>query len=204
MRYFCLIVFLLCSLPFYSQETVNRRHFNLRAEFLSIPIEEIGIGGVLLSIGYDIVPFPKKKFFSIEPRIAGGGLGGFKREGVDNRTVYKYVGGCYSLGMVPKFYLPLFEDEIDLFLENDFSFMSSFINIHDYYVEQGRTEKDLFRFYYTCRAGALFYLKKADVSCWLGFTTLDLTKPLNRNLPLGRQRFPEQRPWVCFGVGVAL
>lgn len=204
MRYICFTILLLLSLSSYSQETVGRRHFNFRVEFMGVPVEDTGPFGLLLSAGYDFSPFPKKSFFSIEPRIAGGALGGKKHEGILDEQVYKYIGGCYSLGVIPKFYIPLFEDEIDLFLENEFSFMSTFLTIYDYNVKTGRGEKNLFSFYYSCRAGALFHLKKADVSCWLGFTTLNITEILNRNLPVGRHRFSEQRPWISYGVGIAL
>ncbi|WP_321437722.1 hypothetical protein [uncultured Bacteroides sp.] len=200
---YIIVIFVMLFTNSYSQEIENKNKLAANFQFYGLPIENSGWPtGFIVSLGYDIVPYRKELIFSIEPRIGGGAFANKETEGIEENTVYRYDMQCYTMGVAPKVYLSLNSDnDAYLYLENDFSFLNSFTKIQDYNTTSTRKEYDYFHFYYSCKLGALIRYPKTNLSCWVGYTTLDFKNMLNRHLPRDRKRFSGEAVGSCLGIG---
>ncbi len=199
------IILILFFTSSYSQEAENKNSFTLSLQAYGLPIEDMDLpGGFIADLGYDIIPKQKQKKFSIEYRIGGGGFVNSRKDGIPETQVFRYSMTCLHTSIAPKLYLNLNMADTDksafLYLENEFSVLNTFATIEDYHVNTSRKENEYLHFYYSCKLGASVPLHKKYFDFWAGYTTLDFTKMLNRNLPADRHRFAGQYLGVCWGM----
>ncbi|WP_321519031.1 hypothetical protein [uncultured Bacteroides sp.] len=200
------IILILFFTSSYSQETNNKNSYTFNIQCYGIPMENMDLPlGVIFNLGYDIIPNKKQHVFSIEPRIGGGVFGNKVNDGIPETQLYQYSIGCLYAGIAPKVYLDLnlnSDNKVFLYLENEFSFLNTFAKIEDYHISTARNVNDFLHFYYSCKLGLSYPLfKKKESTIWAGYTTLDFSNMLNKNIPRDRHHFGGEYLGFCFGMG---
>lgn len=188
----------------YSQKDQNKNSFNLSIQAFGIPTQDIHEpGGCIVDLGYDIIPNHRQHVFSLEPRIGGGFMG----NSLDNEFgthIFKYTVTCIHFGIAPKVYLNLNMTDSDkssfLYLENEFSLLNTYASINDYHVSTTRKENEYLHFFYSCKLGVSFPVIAKATDLWIGYTTLDFTRMLNKNIPQNRDHFAGEYLGACFGM----
>ena len=198
-----LITSLLCLECF--AEDVTKNYLEVGFQFYGLPISdmEFPMGG-MFKIGYDIVPYKRNLVLSIQPYVGGGFLGqkDLKGGGTDYDFNYKYNMGVWEIGIAPKLYYPLAEDELYVYLANEFSFINMYARTWDDDKAPVRPSNNFMDFYYTCKIGVLVKSWKQNVAFWIGYTTIDLAKTINKNRPREISAYRNEKPGICFGVSL--
>lgn len=197
------VTFLLCSDGFAQDATKNYWEFGFQFYGLPVPDMELPMGG-MFKVGYDIVPYKKNLIVSIQPYIGGGLFAQKKLKGGDNDYdfEYKYNMGVWEIGISPKLYYPLSEDECYVYLANEFSFINMYVRTWDNDKAPVRRSNNYMDFYYTCKIGLLVKSWKQNVAFWIGYTTIDLAKTVNKNKPREISSYRNEKPNICFGASL--
>lgn len=198
-----LITSLLCLGCFAQSATKN--HLELGFQFYGLPISEMNFPmGGMLKIGYDIVSNKKNLIFSIQPYIGGGLFAEkvLKERGTDYDFKYKYNIGTWEIGISPKLYYPLIEDDLYIYLANEFSFINMYARTWDNDKAPVRHSDKFMNFYYTCKIGILVKSWKQNAAFWIGYTTIDLAKTINKNRPHEVSPYRNEKPGICFGASL--
>ncbi len=201
---FILLITSLFCLEGVAQNT-TKNSLELGFQFYGLPIPDIELPmGTMFRIGYDIVPYKKNLVFSIQPYV-GGGL--FAQKALKGRETdydfkYKYNMGAWELGITPKLYYPLAEDELYVYLANEFSFINMYARTWDNDKTLVRRSNNYMDFYYTCKIGVLVKSWKQNAAFWIGYTTLDLAETINKNRPREISAYRNEKPGICFGASL--
>lgn len=196
------IAFFLC-LMCYAQDAA-KNYWEFGFQFYGLPVPDIGspMGGIL-KIDYDVVPYKKKLIVSVQPYIGGGLFAQTDFKGsTDYGFDYKYNMGVWEIGIAPKLYYSLVKDELYMYLANEFSFINMYTRTWDNDKAPVRYSNNFMDFYYTCKIGLLIKAWKQNVSFWIGYTTLDLAKAVNKNRPLEISPYKNEKPGICFGASL--
>lgn len=202
-----IFILLLTSL-FYLEgfaQSATKNSLELGFQFYGLPIPDMELPmGAMLKIGYDIVPYKKKLIFSIQPYVGGGLFAqkNLKGGGTDYDFKYKYNIGAWELGVAPKLYYPLAEDELYIYLANEFSFINVYARTWDNDKTPVRRSNNYMSFYYSCKIGVLVKSWKQNVVFWVGYTTLDLAETVNKNRPCEIFAYRNEKPGICFGASL--
>lgn len=201
---FILLITSLFCLEGVAQNT-TKNSLELGFQFYGLPIPDMELPmGAMFKIGYDIVPYKKNLVFSIQPYV-GGGL--FAQKALKGRETdydfkYKYNMGAWELGIAPKLYYPLAEDELYVYLANEFSFINMYARTWDNDKTLVRRSNNYMDFYYTCKIGVLVKSWKQNAAFWIGYTTLDLAETINKNRPREISAYRNEKPGICFGASL--
>lgn len=197
------IAFLLCAEG--SAQNATKNYWELGFQFCGLPVPdmELPMGG-MFKIGYDIAPYKKNLIFSIQPYVGGGLFAQkvVKGGGTDYDFKYKYNMGVWDLGIAPKLYFPLAEDELYVYLANEFSFINLYARTWDNDKASVRRSNNYMDFYYTCKIGVLVKSWKQNAAFWIGYTTIDLAKTVNKNRPREISAYRNEKPGICFGASL--
>lgn len=159
--------------------------------------------GAMIRVSYDIVPYKKSLIFSIQPYVGGGLFAQKVSQGVtEYEFKYKYNMGAWEVGVAPKLYYPLVEDDLYVYLANEFSFVNMYARTWDNDKAPARRSNNYMDFYYTCKIGVLVKNWKQNAAFWIGYTTLDLAKTVNKNRPREISPYKNERPGICLGASL--
>lgn len=121
-----LVSLLFAYLQGFTQNT-PKNSVELGLQFYGLPVPDINIPmGAMVKVGYDFIPYKKKLVFSLQPHI-GGGVFAYKKTngtGSEYDFGYKYNMGAWEIGVTPKLYYPIVEDELYCYIANEFSFIN--------------------------------------------------------------------------------
>lgn len=163
------------------------------------------LGGSIGHIGYDVY-IPKIPYFSLEAKVGAGFFAGSRKEIFTERTLLEYKISALTCALAPKLRLPLnFDDNMFLFLENEFALSSLAASIHDWEGAPARGRRDR-RFHYALKLGLLFNVDKSRqrLAIWAGGSTLDFDPILNKRRPAAREPYSGESPDLVFGLAVHL
>ncbi len=190
-----------CLQGFAQNTTKNSVEFGL--QFCGLPISDMNIPiGCMATVGYDFVPYKKNLIFSLQPHV-GGGLFAYKQTngtGSEYDFKYKYNIGAWEVGLTPKLYYPIVEDELYCYLANEFNFINLYARVWDSDKAGSRRSNKYMNFYYTCKIGVLVKTWKQNMAFWVGYTTLDFANTINKNRPHGISAYHNEKPGICFGA----
>lgn len=198
---FCL---LFVCLQGFTQNTI-KNSIELGLQLYGLPIPDINIPmGSMVKLGYDIVPYKKKLIFSLQPHLGGGLFAYKKTNGTDSEYDfgYKYNMGAWEVGLTPKLYYPVVEDELYCYIANEFSFINLYTKTWDNDKAISRASNSYMNFYYTCKIGVLVKTWKQNMAFWAGYTTIDFANTINKNRPNDVSAYHNEKPGICFGASL--
>lgn len=110
--------------------------------------------------------------------------------------------GAWEIGLTPKVYYPIIEDELYCYIANEFSFINLYANIWDSDKAASRRTNSYMNFYYTCKIGVLVKTWKQNMAFWVGYTTIDFANTINKNRPNHVSAYNNEKTGICFGASL--
>lgn len=199
-----LVSLLFAYLQGFTQNT-PKNSVELGLLFYGLPVPDINIPmGAMVKVGYDFIPYKKKLVFSLQPHI-GGGVFAYKKTngtGSEYDFGYKYNMGAWEIGVTPKLYYPIVEDELYCYIANEFSFINLYTKTWDNDKAPSRQSNSYMNFYYTCKIGVLVKTWKQNMAFWIGYTTIDFANTINKNRANEVSAYHNEEPGICFGASL--
>lgn len=200
----CVILLCFSTLVYSAQPVKGDFIFGLDAMFGLNGNKNRKLAGVVAHVGYDMYT-PKIHYLSIEPKVGAGFFGGSLVDNFTEISLSDYKISCFTCAISPKLNLPLNPDNTAfLFLENEFAFSALSASILDKDVKNRRNSGE-WQFHYALKLGLAINIGHSQrLALWVGGSTLDFDRVLNKNIPTGRKHYTGEEPSYSAGISIYL
>ena len=163
--------------------------------------DDHSLGGAIIHGGYDI-NFRNLTFLSIEPKLGVGYFHGSYTHTFETYSHSEYNIGSIITGVSPKLKISINDDDnVYLFVENEFSLFNAFASVKDRNNTKTRRENYYGYFYYTGKIGILFkYSDNSKLGFWIGGSTLSFDRMLNKGIGQNQARYNSEDASISVGL----